>query len=638
MVERVGQQLGNYQIVNVLGRGGFADTYLGKHIYLESFAAIKVLQAHLQQQDEQTNFLNEARTIARLKHPNIVQVFDFGVDHDANTPYLVMDYAPNGTLRQRHRRGVPIPITTILPYVKQVAAALQYAHEQNIIHRDVKPENMLLSAKNEVLLSDFGIAIMVQNTYSHNAQNIAGTVTYMAPEQLQGKARPASDQYALAMIVYEWLCGVAPFQGTFVEVAVQQERAAPTPLRQHVPTISADVEQVVLTAISKDPRQRFGSILAFANALEQASKETPIEQQFSQALPISNAPLNVPQNDSGSQDSATVTAPTRKASGTQHSVHKATTAIVTPKFSEALPSSTIPSNDGNAGQTKTLVSPGILHNANQTRLLTTTNKILLGIVALLLLLLSSGGIYYAGVYHPNQERVEATSTAVGRITGTAQAQKNAIASAGAQATSAAIATATTAQTLYNQATSGTPVITDPLSTPDNYGWQHFSDQNGACNFVGGAYQVRVQGHSYNPCMAAGIHVTDFAMQVQMTTISGELAGIAFRSPYGQNNDNSGYLLFIGMDGTYGLYKPAHNAAGTLTKIIVGIDPFIHIQLNQQVVLTLIAKGSNFSIYLNKQFVASCSDTTYSSGSAGLLVGSTKNGTEATFSNLQIWQL
>ncbi len=147
MAERIGQQLGNYQLVRLLGRGGFADTYLGKHVYLESLAAIKVLQAHLQQQDDQTNFLNEARTIARLRHPYIVQVFDFGVDHDANTPYLVMDYAPNGTLRQRHRRGVPIPITTVLPYVKQVAEALQYAHGQNVIHRDVKPENMLLGAK-----------------------------------------------------------------------------------------------------------------------------------------------------------------------------------------------------------------------------------------------------------------------------------------------------------------------------------------------------------------------------------------------------------------------------------------------------------------------------------------------------------
>jgi len=501
--------------------------------------------------------------------------------------------------------------------------------------------------KDEVLLSDFGIAVIAQNTYSQNAQDIAGTVTYMAPEQLQGKARPASDQYALAMIVYEWLCGVAPFHGTFVEVAVQQERAIPTPLRQHVPTIAADVEQVVLTAISKDPRQRFGSILAFANALEQASKAALPAQQSSQALPIANTPLIIPRTVPDSQDGATMRSTPAKATGTQHTTPEATTAMVTPQFSESLAApASLPDNgnagspNGTVGHAETVVSapPGLQRNANSTHLLTTTNKILLGIIALLLILMSSGFLYYAGVYHPNQVRVDATGTAVGRITGTVQAQKNATTSVVVQATSVAVATATASQNLYNQATSGTPVITDSLSTPDNYGWQHYSDQNGACNFQDGAYQVRVQGHSYNPCMAGGIHVTNFAMQVQMTTISGELAGIAFRAPYGENNANSGYLLFIGMDGTYGVYKAAPDTAGTLTKIVVGIKPFIHTQLNQPVVLTLIAKGSDFYVFLDKQFVVSCSDTTHTSGSAGLLVGSTKNGTQAIFRNLKIWQL
>src|SRR5437899_10154128 len=117
-----------------------------------------------------------------------------------------MDYAPNDTLRHRHPRGTRLPSAVFLPYVKQVASALQYAHDQKLIHRDIKPENMLLGRNNEVLLSDFGIAIMIQSSRSQHLQDTAGTIAYMAPEQLRGKPSPASDQYALGIAVYDWLC------------------------------------------------------------------------------------------------------------------------------------------------------------------------------------------------------------------------------------------------------------------------------------------------------------------------------------------------------------------------------------------------------------------------------------------------
>ncbi len=125
-----------------------------------------------------------------------------------------MEYAPNGNLRQRHQQGTRLALDTILPYVRQIADALQFAHDQKLIHRDIKPENMLLGRNNEVLLSDFGIAIMYSSMRSHSGpqQDTAGTVPYMAPEQLQAHALPASDQYALAIMTYEWLCGERPFQ------------------------------------------------------------------------------------------------------------------------------------------------------------------------------------------------------------------------------------------------------------------------------------------------------------------------------------------------------------------------------------------------------------------------------------------
>src|SRR5205085_9484365 len=152
MNDRAGLQLGNYKLIRLLGQGGFADVYLGEHIYLKTPAAIKVLQTRLAREDLQ-GFLNEARAIANLVHPSIVRVLEFGVE--SNTPFLVMDYASNGTLRQRHPKGSRVAPAHIASYIKQVSAALQYAHDQRVVHRDIKPENMLLGRSNDVLLSDF---------------------------------------------------------------------------------------------------------------------------------------------------------------------------------------------------------------------------------------------------------------------------------------------------------------------------------------------------------------------------------------------------------------------------------------------------------------------------------------------------
>lgn len=266
MADRVGHRLGNYQLIRLLGSGSFADVYLGEHIHLGMQAALKVLTTRLTNDDIE-NFRTEARTIARLKHPQIVRVLEFGVE--SGTPFLVMDYAPYGTLRTRHPRGSRLAPETFLPYVKQVAEALQYAHEQKLIHRDIKPENMLLGERHEVLLSDFGIAMVAQSSRYQGTQEVAGTVAYMAPEQAQGHPRPASDQYSLGVVVYEWLAGEQPFHGSFTEIAIQHVLAPPPPPHEKVPGISPQIEQVVMTALAKDPKERFATVQEFAHALEQ---------------------------------------------------------------------------------------------------------------------------------------------------------------------------------------------------------------------------------------------------------------------------------------------------------------------------------------------------------------------------------
>src|SRR5947209_5379102 len=272
---REGQRIGNYRLVRLLGHGGFAEVYLGEHLYLKTSAAIKLLHPEMVRKDAREDFLKEAQTIARLLHPHIVRVMDFGVER--KTPFLVMEYAPNGTLHQRYPGGTLLPLTTIIPYVRQIADALQYAHDEGVIHCDITPANMLVGRQNEVLLSDFGIAQVIQHTRAANAQQIVGTVAYMAPEQIQGRPVPASDQYALGIVVYEWLCGERPFHGAFEELCQQQLSAPPPSLQEKVATISPGVEHVVMRALAKDPEQRFLSVQAFVDALEEVGwSEVPV--------------------------------------------------------------------------------------------------------------------------------------------------------------------------------------------------------------------------------------------------------------------------------------------------------------------------------------------------------------------------
>src|SRR5262249_15645818 len=137
-------------------------------------------------------------------------------------PFLVMTYAPHGTLRQRHPKGSIVELEAVVSYVQQVASALQYVHDNKLIHRHIKPENMLVGRNYEVLLSDFCIAITAHSSFSVRMQNIVGTPLYMAPEQFYGKPRPASDQYALGIVVYEWLSGSPPFSGpSFMAIAAK---------------------------------------------------------------------------------------------------------------------------------------------------------------------------------------------------------------------------------------------------------------------------------------------------------------------------------------------------------------------------------------------------------------------------------
>jgi serine/threonine protein kinase len=662
MSERLGQQFGNYRLTRLLGKGGFADTYLGEHTYLKTFAAIKVLQAQLTQSDREA-FYNEARTIASLRHPNIIRVLDFGVQDDI--PFLVMDYASHGTLRQRHRRGETLPLSLVVTYVKQVAAALQYAHDQKIIHRDVKPENMLLGDVDEVLLGDFGVATIMLSTLSFNPQNVAGTVAYMAPEQIEGRPQPASDQYALGVVVYEWLTGVVPFRGTYSEVAVQHERVPPPPLRERLSTIPPDVEQVIFTSLAKDPRKRFGRIQAFANALEQASQTaTRPAQAFSSTpppppgTPSPNDPQVYIPTEIGAHHSTPVLPGSEEIRQTSYGWQHAPYIAPPPPSSEQI---NLPSSPPPQGP---LPTPRITPTVQPQQLAAQTGgipaimkparsspmKILVAVIALLVIIASSV-LYYSAVYRPNQLHAEATATVVARVTGTARANAtgtaqvvHATATAVSQATAAAAATQTALQNIYTQATTGSPVLSDPLSKADSYGWDdvQYKDPNngkvlGSCSFSQGAYHDYVTPGFIQNCQASATNFSNLVYQVQVTIISGHSAGLMFRA---STKDNAaGYVFRISTDGTYIFKKVVVNGNNyNHITLLSGNSSAIKAGINQTNLLAVVARGNTFYLYINNQYVGSASDSTFTSGEIGVYVESDTSSVEAYFNNAQVWRL
>jgi hypothetical protein len=203
-----------------------------------------------------------------------VRILHFGVKNEV--PFLVMEYAPHGTIRDAHPQGIPLPLTKVVAYVDQIADALQYMHDRNLMHLDIKPLNVLLGEKpngeKEVLLSDFGLVQTVQNTTSQIIpERVAGTAAYMDPDyMLGGPPRPASDQYALGVMVYEWLSGKRPFQGDNNRIVAQHQYNVPPPTLHNISGISREMERVVFRALKKDPKDRFPDVKTFAEAFKQA--------------------------------------------------------------------------------------------------------------------------------------------------------------------------------------------------------------------------------------------------------------------------------------------------------------------------------------------------------------------------------
>ncbi|HTK08994.1 MAG TPA: protein kinase [Ktedonobacteraceae bacterium] len=285
----VGRKLGAYLVQSRLGEGGMASVYKAYHDRLRREVAIKVISAQIADQaDFQLRFEREAQLIASLEHRNIVTVYDFGEDDDLT--YLVMQFVGGGTLRERLQAGRPLDPRLSAQYALQMARALHHAHQRGIVHRDVKPQNMLISSSdaNHLLLSDFGIAKLfdavedtlitgTQATLPSNpaltsADQMIGTAEYMAPEQINRQSVDArTDVYALGIVLYQMLAGYTPFRSTTVLGLLYQQVNTPArPIRELNPYAPEILAQIVAHAMEKSPAARFQSAEEMAQALEQA--------------------------------------------------------------------------------------------------------------------------------------------------------------------------------------------------------------------------------------------------------------------------------------------------------------------------------------------------------------------------------
>jgi serine/threonine protein kinase len=284
MPDWLGKTLGKVHIDLLLARGGMAEVYLGTHVGLQRAVAVKLLRNQFEDDpDLLERFEREARVVAKLRHPNIVQVFDF--DAVEGRPYLVMEYIPgislSAYLRALHEKGGRLELPVVSRLLTTLADALQYAHQSGVIHRDVKPGNILLTSRTtpvtagkplpadfEAILTDFGLVRFLNSNKQTAAGQIAGTPAYMSPEQARGdQTDERTDIYSLAIVLYEILAGHVPFDAdTTMSVLLKQMNEPPAP----IPDLAPDLQRVLDRGLAKQTADRYQSPKEFAAAFQEA--------------------------------------------------------------------------------------------------------------------------------------------------------------------------------------------------------------------------------------------------------------------------------------------------------------------------------------------------------------------------------
>ena len=281
-----GTRLGPYEVQEYIGQGAMGVVYRAYHAELERTAAVKVLQGIGPDPESNARFRREAQAIAHMRHPNILNVYDFG--EQGGTPYMIVEFVPGGSLADRMQRG-PVDQQKVIELIRGIGQALDYAHSLGIVHRDVKPANVLLGPNETPILADFGLAKLMESSSIKSITGMTtGTPAYMAPEQVTGsEVGPPADRYSLATIAYELLAGAYPFDGEGVlemlYAHVHREPPAPSSIN---PLLTTAVDGVILRGLAKAPGERWPNCNALVNALEAALKAGPAPKTAAETIPV----------------------------------------------------------------------------------------------------------------------------------------------------------------------------------------------------------------------------------------------------------------------------------------------------------------------------------------------------------------
>ncbi|HZO72643.1 MAG TPA: serine/threonine-protein kinase [Ktedonobacteraceae bacterium] len=616
-----GRTLDRYQLQRLIGRGGMADVYLGFDPRFQRDVAIKVFK----REDEGMlrRFIREAKLMASLRNPYLMPVYDSGETtvNGLSRYYIVMPFMEGGTLRARIKRSRP-SLKETCRYLKEIASALDYMHQQGIIHRDIKSSNVLLNDEDRCFLSDFGIARTTTDaTQMTSTGDVLGTVDYVAPElfEMDRRADARSDFYSLGVLLFEMVTGQMPFkaENQIALIAMHMNQLPPAP-RTIVPNLSPQVERVMLRALEKNPERRYGSATELADAFCQAvtapAKQEPLILRTEPPLP-----------------------PTRK------------TGEYYPAYD----------------QRQVLMPPPVPEKKRRRASPARARGIVLTVMALLALLAVVGPMLYiilTGAYANfgstvSQNTTTATTaqspTATPDLTATAQVvaanatreatNKTATAIAGTTATAQAQVTATAG--VIVTATAGKAIYTDALNNADNPDtvaaqW----DQSADCSFNTDGYHVTAQTDilrqgTLHGCLEAGHRYTNATVSVDMVIQSGHSGGLFFHVKTNALGAYAGYLFEIDSKGNYKVSRASNYSTGSGYVALQDWTASSAIKTGTaKNTLQVIMRDGSELFYVNGTFLVSIQDATYASGDLALLATTSNNGdnAEVVYSNLRVY--
>ncbi|HVB62300.1 MAG TPA: serine/threonine-protein kinase [Ktedonobacteraceae bacterium] len=635
MMPREGLRIKHYLLLQRIRTGGMGEVYLAADEQLNRRVAIKVIEIDYfsynsseEAEEAARLFIREAQAIAKFDHRYILPIYDAGqvsID-DITIMYMVMPFRAEGSLADWLRKRTPsriLPLQDVGRIVMQAAEALIHAHHRGIIHQDVKPANFLIQGTAErssqltLQLADFGIAKLL--TTANQSQAIRGTPLYMAPEQWEGATVAASDQYALAVMAYELIAGRPPFLGSNLQVRYQHKHTQPRLPGELNPDIPEELDQVLMRALSKDTRQRYRSVVAFARAFQAACHNDhaiPTTQR-KQPAASANSALFLPTvyvSPAGNSISLTPSQP-------QMLVKKTFIALLLvlliiagslgflfyTQWHSSNSNTLHQRSGGNSGQAIAKHSPTTSVGQATTPRSTITTT-------------------------PSSTSLTATAAASATVAAQASA---AAASATAAVNASATASAQATMTAYdNQIVIGPLAINDALKdNSQGYQWSitTIPGNLGGCSFVNQSYHSIIRADGTSPCFSVTRNFTNFSYGADVLLLAGDQAGIIFR---GQSNQGNFECFTITSTGNYAIQVfQNYNLSSTIAQ---GQSSAINTKAGQMNLLAVKVVNNAISIYINKQPITTIADTSFSQSDIGMIAEDTGAATDAVFSNVLVW--